>query len=365
MDINEFNRALEMIDRLLEENKLDKAQELFILMEKEWAQQGTEEVMEKLDLWRGKIDGAWRKRAKRSLEEVRADGNSNNSIWNEYHFLITTIGEQNDFNHEKLRRGIMPLVHLMCHSVELGLKFNIEILRKYFPEFEPETKLKGALRIEKTHDLNELTMIFKAYFRFAFDRLPAIEKFDSDTITEYYNLIKYLDDFLNHVKPNTSAYRYESLISRNGKRIPAIEKGHSIHIFDLYTEYRTLYEALRYSIDCFEPYFQFKELKDTMKGYNRGVGILYETKSQIHVDLETGEKSSDATRIIESHRSDGSNIYDQSETQKYIDILVPGVLFFDKIRNQYFELLEVGNYHYLNVISRIEADEVFLKHNLN
>lgn len=178
-------------------------------------------------------------------------------------------------------------------------------------------------------------------------------------------MITCLEEFLDHVRPNTSAYRYESLISRNGKRSPAIQKGHSIFIFDLFIKYQALYRALQYSIDCFDLYFQFKELKDLHKEYKRGVGMLYDTKSQIRTDWETGMKSSKAARIIIQHRSDGSKIYGQSEADKFIDILVTGRLFFDKVRNQYFELLEVGNYHYLNVISRTEADEVFLEHNIN
>lgn len=361
MDLNEFSQQVQKIDQLLDEKKLDSAKNELLHLKEKMLSICSEFELSELERLERNIDSAWTKRARRSFEEIRVDSHSNNSIWNEYNFLIEKIGEQNDYSYENLRFGIMPLVHLMCHSVELGLKFNIEILRKYFPEYDPETKLKVALKIEKTHDLYELTRIFKAYFKFAFDSIPSIGKFDSVTVKEFNNLIKSLDDFLDHVKPNTSAYRYESLISRYGKRTPAIEKGHSIFIFDLFVEYRTLYTALRYSLDCFEPYFQYKELKEFLIEYNRGVGVLYKTKDQIHVDLETGIKSSDALMYIEKYRSDGSKIYGQSESDKYVDILVPGVLFFNKMSNQYFELLEVGHYHYLNVISRADADEVFIE----
>lgn len=362
MDLNEFNQQVKKIELLVDKGELDSAKVEFLKLQEKRENICSEFELSEIERLERNIDAAWAKRARRSLEQIRVDSHSNNSIWYEYNFLIEKIGEQNGFSHENLRHGVMPLVHLMCHSVELGLKFNIEKLRKYFPEYEPVTKLKGALKIEKTHDLNELSQIFKSCFKFAFDSLPSIGQFDSITKEEFNKLIKYLDDFLAHVKPNTSAYRYESLISKYGKRNPAIPKGHSIFIYDLYLEYRELYTALRYSLDVFEVYFQFHELKKSLKSYKRGIGMLYEPKSLISIDPETKEKSSSAMMLIEKNRSDGSKIYGQSDSDKFIDILIPEILFFDKVRNQYFEMLEVNGFHYLNVISRSEADQVFFEY---
>ncbi|UJP65125.1 hypothetical protein [Mongoliitalea daihaiensis] len=278
---------------------------------------------------------------------------TNISIWNEYRRLVEEIFSYFDRDFDKYNQMSLPILHLMSHSIEIGLKENIFELKKIFPEHNPKTNLKTDCEIEKSHDCWELTKIFKSFINHAFKILTAIPKDEKQPFREK---IIFLNEFISEVNPKTTTYRYEYSIRPNRIKERSLDWQKKIKILDVFESFKEAQIVLLHTIDLYHLYFDFKLLKVLKPDYERGIGKVAYRKDKYHINQTTGTKTSDIVRFLEKYKKEGSLIYNQSDNEKLIETKIPNKIFFHTKWGMYLELVEVEGYHFLPVITKEQAE---------
>ncbi len=274
------------------------------------------------------------------------------SIWMEYKTLVDNVFESYKADHDKFNSTTIPLLHLMSHAVEIGLKENIIELEKIFPEHNPDHKFKEYSDFEKSHEGWKLLHLFKSYMSHAFKVLPSIP---SSQKKHYLEKIQNLGEFISEVNPHTTTYRYEYYLTHEGKKERSIDWKKRIDIYEVYKSFTEAQTLLLYTLDLYHPYFGYKILKNEFPEYNRGVGRLALSISRWSNNPEISEKISLVTKFLEKHKFEGSSIYYPDEERQIIQTKIPGKLFFNIKSGENLEFLEVKDAHFLNVISKDEA----------
>ncbi len=293
---------------------------------------------------------------KRKEEPIYLGWTDNNiSIWSEYKTLVDDIFKYYETDYSKFNFTSVPIIYLMSHAIELGLKENILEMQKIFPEHKPKHNFEKLEDFELSHDCFRLHNLLKSYIDHSFKVLPQI---DFESKKAYKEKLEKLGLFISEVNPKSSTYRYSSRINLDGTRQPLIERNKKIEILNIYKNFQEAQTLLWHTLDLFNLYYGFKILKNEFPQYKRGIGRLALPIASYGIHGVTNEKVSDITRFLERHKKEGSLIYIQTEEEKIIKTLIPNHVFFNEKSGEYLEFLEVKNTHFLNVIKPLEAREL-------
>ncbi len=133
-----------------------------------------------------------------------------------------------------------PLLYLMRHTIELGLKENIKYLRKY-------SKLN--ITRNKTHSLKDLALEFERnYYKIETDN-----NFDNFTKEEFKKYISDLNDTIQILNEDASAFRYT--LSADSNKI--FEHSDTINVFELKKLFDNSVTFLTHLADVISPYTNY------------------------------------------------------------------------------------------------------------
>lgn len=130
-----------------------------------------------------------------------------------------------------------PLLYLMRHSIELGLKVNIKYLSKYS---------KLPIIKYKTHTLSDLFTEFEKHYK----KIATENHFETELKNDYD---KYSDDLKEVIKSlgdNWSSFRY--IYDVNGKKVFADSE--TLNIYDLKMKYDNSIIFITHTSDAISPY---------------------------------------------------------------------------------------------------------------
>jgi len=269
--------------------------------------------------------------------------------------LVNDIVEYYKTDYSKFNFTTIPILHLMSHAIELGLKENILEMHKIFPEHKPNHKFEEYNDYEKSHDVFKLHNLLKSFVSHSFKVLPQIN-FESKKA--YKVKLEKLGLFISEVNPKSSSYRYSSRIKSDGTKESIVDWNKKIDILQVYKDFKDAQIMLFHTLDLFELYYGYKILRDEKPDYQRGIGRLALPINRWGRNATTNEKVSDITRFLERYKKEGSSVYNQSEDQKIIKTILPNHIFFNEKTSEFLEFLEIKDGHFLNVISKIEVEEI-------
>jgi len=247
----------------------------------------------------------------------------------------------------------MPIMYLMSHAVELGLKENILEMQKIFPEHKPKHDYKKLEEFERDHDGFRLHILLKSYVNHSFRVLPQI---DFENKKAYKDKLENLGLFISEVNPKSSKYRYSSSLNFDGSKDSLIDWDKKIDILKIYKDFKEAQVLLLHTLDLFQLYYGYKILKNENPDYKRGIGRLAMPIDRWERNATTDEKTSDIIRFLERHKKEGSLIYNQSDDEKIIATIKTNYVFFNEKSREYLEFIEVKDGHFLNVVTKEEVD---------
>lgn len=133
-----------------------------------------------------------------------------------------------------------PLVYLMRHSIELGLKENIKYLERY--SNLPRTNIK-------THNLDKLFKEFKKHY----DKVESENNFDDLTKNDFNKSFKDLEYLIQNLGKSDSSFRY--IYETKNNRI--FDYSNKINIYDLKSIYDVSILLLTHTQDLISPYTDY------------------------------------------------------------------------------------------------------------
>lgn len=281
--------------------------------------------------------------------------NNNVAIWHEYKTLVEDIFKFYEKDYSKFNFTAVPVMHLMSHAVELGLKENIIEMQNIFPEHKPNHNFEKLEDFELSHDCFRLHNLLKSYVNHSFKALPQIN-FESKKA--YKEKLEKLGQFISEVNPKSSIYRYSSRINKDGSKTQLIDRNKKIDILEIYKDFQDSQTLLFHTLDLFQEYYGYKILRNEYPEYSRGIGRLAMPIDRWGRNATTGEKTSKITRYLERHSKEGSIIYNQSEDEKIIKTIIPNHIFYNEKSGEYLEFLEVKDGHFLNVVTSMEVKKI-------
>jgi hypothetical protein len=182
---------------------------------------------------------------KRQLERLKAyvgqsdsDMNLVGQYENAINILINHIIEQGD----RVDLIAHPLLYLMRHTIELGLKENIRYFNKY-------SKL-GLGKI-KTHSIDDLFTEFERHY----DKLANDLDFKADLETEYDKYAVDLKKIIQSLGTDWSSFRY--IKSTSGTKV--FNHTEILNIYDLKKQFDSSLVFLTHTVDLMAPYTDYAD----------------------------------------------------------------------------------------------------------
>ena len=152
-----------------------------------------------------------------------------------------------------------PLLYLMRHSIELGLKENIKYLKKYS---------KLPILKSKTHTLSDLFLEFEKHYK----KIAIENNFEIELKEEYNKYTSDLKDVITALGEDASSFRY--VYATDGKKI--FENSKTINVYELKKKYDNSLVFITYTADVISPYTDYidylkfdKSIKDNSIGIVR------------------------------------------------------------------------------------------------
>ncbi len=133
-----------------------------------------------------------------------------------------------------------PLLYLMRHSIELGLKENIKYLKRY-------SKLPFSKN--KTHSLSDLFSEFEKHY----SKIAIENNFETELKDEYQKYTSDLKDTINALKEQTSSFRY--VYATDGKKV--FENLDTINVYELKKKYDISLIFITHTTDVISPYTDY------------------------------------------------------------------------------------------------------------
>jgi hypothetical protein len=167
----------------------------------------------------------------------------------------------NKFIDEKHRIDTIahPLLYLMRHSTELGLKENIKYLKKYS---------KLSFLKSKTHSLSELFSEFERHFY----EIAIKNNFETELKEEYIKYTSDLKDVIKALGEDSSSFRY--IYALDGTKVFANTE--TINIYELKKKYDNSLIFITHTADVISPYTDYidylkydKNIKNDSLGFVR------------------------------------------------------------------------------------------------
>ena len=152
-----------------------------------------------------------------------------------------------------------PLLYLMRHSIELGLKENIKYIKRY-------SKLPFSKN--KTHILSELFSEFEKHY----SKIAIENNFETELKEEYEKYTSDLKEVINALGEEASSFRY--VYATDGKKVFA--NSDTINIYELKKKYDTSLVFITHTADLITPYTDYidylyfdKKIKKDSLGFVR------------------------------------------------------------------------------------------------
>lgn len=133
-----------------------------------------------------------------------------------------------------------PLLYLMRHSIELGLKENIKYLKKY-------SKLPFSK--SKTHTLSDLFTEFEKHYI----KIATENNFETELKEEYNKYTSDLKDVIKTLGEEASSFRY--IYATDGKK--AFANSETINIYELKKKYDNSLVFITHTADAISPYTDY------------------------------------------------------------------------------------------------------------
>lgn len=133
-----------------------------------------------------------------------------------------------------------PLLYLMRHSIELGLKVNIKYLEKYS---------KLTITKFKTHTLSDLFSEFEKHY----NKIALENNFENELKSEYDKYSTDLKDVIKALGDDWSSFRY--VYATDGKKVFADTE--TINVFELKKKYDNSIIFITHTSDAISPYTDF------------------------------------------------------------------------------------------------------------
>jgi len=133
-----------------------------------------------------------------------------------------------------------PLLYLMRHSIELGLKENIKYLKKYSKLPFPKSK---------THTLRDLFSEFEKHY----SKIAIENNFETELKEEYNKYTSDLKDVIKALGEEASSFRY--VYATDGKKVFA--NSETINIYELKKKYDNSLVFITHTADAISPYTDY------------------------------------------------------------------------------------------------------------
>lgn len=152
-----------------------------------------------------------------------------------------------------------PLLYLMRHSIELGLKENIKYLKKYS---------KLPFLKSKTHTLSDLFSEFEKHY----NEIAVKNNFETELKEEYNKYTSGLKDVIQALGEDASSFRY--IYATDGKKV--FTNTETINIYELKKKYDNSLVFITHTADAISPYTDYidylkfdKSIKNDSLGFVR------------------------------------------------------------------------------------------------
>lgn len=133
-----------------------------------------------------------------------------------------------------------PLLYLMRHSIELGLKENIKYLKKYS---------KLPILKSKTHTLSDLFSEFEKHY----SKIAIENNFEIELKEEYNKYTSDLKDVINALGEEASSFRY--VYANDEKKVFA--NSDTINVYELKKKYDNSLVFISHNADVISPYTDY------------------------------------------------------------------------------------------------------------
>lgn len=151
-----------------------------------------------------------------------------------------------------------PLLYLMWHSLELGLKENIKYLKKYSKLPFPRSK---------THTLSDLFSEFEKHY----SKIAIENNFETELKEEYNKCSSDLKDVINALGEEASSFRY--IYANDKKKVFA--NSETINVYELKKKYDNSLIFITHTADAISPYTDYTDyLKFDKNIKNESLGFV-------------------------------------------------------------------------------------------
>ena len=133
-----------------------------------------------------------------------------------------------------------PLLYLMRHSIELGLKENIKYLKKYS---------KLPISKSKTHTLSDLFLEFENHY----SKIAIENNFEIELKEEYNKYTSDLKDVITALGEEASSFRY--VYTNDGKKV--FTNSETINVYELKKKYDNSLILISHTADAISPYTDY------------------------------------------------------------------------------------------------------------
>ena len=196
---------------------------------------------------------------------------NNIQIWGQYNRLVEFIYAEYPKSKRRFDEISFPMLFILSHCIELGLKENIRFFSKYHPSIHLN-EFESMVELEKSHDLTKLTKVFKI----TYNRLHKKAKATKDEQELFSQHFKKLEELVKILERDAETYRYSSKLDKDGnfakKGVKPLKTIDLLHIEELFKDVNTLFIGAPNTLGRYTDYVDFI---NGNPDYKNGKGYLY------------------------------------------------------------------------------------------
>lgn len=246
------------------------------------------------------------------------------SIWGQYDTLFEFVFEEFPKTQRQFEEIALPLLSVLSHGIELGLKENIKYFRKYH-QSEHLTKFDNWQQLIKSHELESLSEEFKIGYNKLHKRVSASEE-DKLEFNKYF---RSLEDLINILNRDTETYRYSVKLDKHGEAAkPSINHDVKIDFIKIKELFDLVKILLLHVSDSLAIYTDYIDYVNETPDYKKGKGFLY------------------CSRLL--YTKDFLDIVKESLSEKMI--LVKDNMWFNQDTGENYEIQTLNDYIYIIAI---------------
>ncbi len=196
---------------------------------------------------------------------------NNIQILGQYNRLVEFIYAEYPKSGKRFDEISFPMLFVISHGIELGLKENIHFFNKYNSSTQL-TAFESMVELEKNHDLSKLTKEFKI----AYNRLHKKAKATKEEQEMFSQHFKKLEELVKILERGAETYRYSSKLDKDGNFVKKGVKPEKnidlLHIEELFKNVNTLFLGAPNTLAKYTDYVDFI---NGNPDYKNGKGYLY------------------------------------------------------------------------------------------